>query len=278
MRKDCIAITKFFYWLENILKNQIITEYDAEIKLENFRKEMDKYIAPSFRSISAYGVNAAMMHYSADPKNSTQLESKGMYLIDSGGHYLDGTTDITRTIALGNVTNEEKKAFTLTLKGIIQLSEISFLKGSTGANLDILCRQFLWNEYIDYKCSTGHGVGFYLNIHEGPQNFSQHNTTQPMELGMITTIEPGVYIKGKYGLRIENMLLTAFDKKNEWGEFYKFETLTFLYIDKNLIDKKLLSESEINWINTYHSKTYKLLSPNLTNAEKKWLKKKTEKL
>jgi len=273
--KDCVALTKFLYWLDRNIHQKVVTEFFAEKKLETFRENAKGYVSPGFRTISAYGANAAMMHYKAQANPSVRLEPKGMYLIDSGGHYHGGTTDITRTVYMGSITDEEKTAFTLVLKSLINLSGVVFLKGTTGANLDILARQPMWQRHLDYKCGTGHGVGYYLNVHEGPQNFSQAMINVPFEPGMVTTVEPGIYIASKYGVRTENMLLTIEDEKNEWGEFYRFETLSYCPIDRRLIKREMLNEAEIKWINDYHKKTYGLINPHLAKKESLWLKEMT---
>lgn len=273
--KDGVALTKFFHWLDKNIGKIEITEVSASKKLEEFRKEQDLYIESSFGTISAYGPNAAMAHYSATEDSYSVLEPKGLYLVDSGGQYLDGTTDITRTVALGPITTEEKKDFTLTLKGHINLSDTKFLEGTTGYQLDIICRYPLWQEGIDYKHGTGHGVGYLLNVHEGPHRIASVPNDIVLEKGMVVSIEPGVYKAGKHGIRIENIVVVDKDVETEFGQFMKFETLSFVAIDLNCIDISLLTEREKQWLNEYHKDVYNKISPYLDEEEKEWLKEKT---
>lgn len=274
--KDVVALCKFLYWIDKTIGKEEITEISAAEKLEGFRKEQDMYLQPSFETISAYGENAAMAHYKADEGNYAILESKGLYLVDSGGQYLDGTTDITRTLALGKITDEEKRDFTLTLKGHINLISTKFLEGTTGHQLDAICRRPLWQEGIDYKHGTGHGVGYLLNVHEGPHRIAQQPNSVSLEKGMVVSIEPGVYKEGRHGIRIENIVVVEEDRKTEFGEFFKFEVLSFVPIDLNSIDEKLLSVEEKTWLNNYHHDVYNKISPYLNNEEKDWLKEKTK--
>lgn len=273
--KDGIAMVKFLCWLDNNIGKIDITEISASDKLESFRKEQDLFMGISFDSIAGYKEHAAMMHYKAEPSTQFKLEAEGMYLIDSGGQYLDGTTDITRTIVLGKLTEEEKRDFTLVLKGHICLSTAKFLYGTTGSNLDILARQPIWEQGIDYKCGTGHGVGFMLNVHEGPQGFSQYPNSVKLEKGMVITNEPGIYKEGKHGIRIENTLLVVEDENTEFGQFMRFETISYCPIDLRGIDVALLTDKEKTWINEYHRKVYELLSPSLDGQEKMWLMDRT---
>lgn len=273
--KDGVALCKFFYWLDKNIGKTEITEITAAEKLEGFRKEQDMYLEPSFDTISAYGENAAMAHYKADEKNYSTLKNKGMYLVDSGGQYLDGTTDITRTVALGEVTDEEKIDFTLCLKGHINLADTKFLENTTGHQLDAICRKPLWQEGIDYKHGTGHGVGYLLNVHEGPHRIATQANSVNLEKGMVVSIEPGVYKEGRHGIRIENIVLVEEAMETEFGEFLKFEVLSFAPIDLNLIDEKLLSGIEKSWLNNYHKDVYEKISPYLNGEEKEWLKEKT---
>jgi len=276
LQRDCVALVKFFYWLEENLGRITISEITAAEKLAELRTQQKNFKGLSFPSISAYGSNAAMMHYSPEPGSDAVLKPESFYLIDSGGQYLDGTTDITRTLGLGSLTDTEKKDFTLVLKSHIALTLARFLKGSTGANLDILARQPMWNEGLDYKCGTGHGVGFYLNVHEGPQNFSQSMVNVPFEVGMVTTNEPGIYKEGVHGIRTENMLLTVPDQTTDCGEFLKFETLSFCPIDIKAILPDLLSAEERQWLNSYHTEVYDKLQADLDPAERIWLKENTK--
>ena len=273
--QDGVAIVKFMYWLKNNYKKENITEFSAEEKINSLREKIEGYIDLSFSTISAFGKNAAMMHYSAPEKNSTKIED-GVYLLDSGGTYLKGTTDITRTFFLGKVGKEEKNDNTLVLKGMLALSRAKFLFGATGTNLDILARQFLWNVGIDYKCGTGHGVGHILNVHEGPHGIRFQYNPQRLEVGMIVTNEPGAYIEGSHGIRIENELLVKEACETEHGQFLEFETITYAPIDLDGIVKTLLTKEEKQQLNEYHSEVYKKLSPYLNKKEKEFLKEYTK--
>lgn len=273
--QDGVAIVKFMYWLKNNYKKENITEFSAEQKINSLRKEIEGYLDLSFHTISAFGKNAAMMHYSAPEKKSTKIED-GVYLLDSGGTYLKGTTDITRTFFLGKVGKQEKIDNTLVLKGMLALSRAKFLFGATGTNLDILARQFLWNVGIDYKCGTGHGVGHILNVHEGPHGIRFQYNPQRLEVGMIVTNEPGAYIEGSHGIRIENELLVKEACETEHGKFLEFETITYAPIDLNGIVKTLLTKEEKNQLNEYHKEVYKKLSPYLNKKEKGFLKEYTK--
>ncbi len=273
--QDGVAIVKFMYWLKNNYKKENITEFSAEEKINSLREKIEGYIDLSFSTISAFGKNAAMMHYSAPEKNSTKIED-GVYLLDSGGTYLKGTTDITRTFFLGKVGKQEKIDNTLVLKGMLALSRAKFLFGATGTNLDILARQFLWNVGIDYKCGTGHGVGHILNVHEGPHGIRFQYNPQRLEVGMIVTNEPGAYIEGSHGIRIENELLVKEFCETEHGKFLNFETITYAPIDLNGIVKTLLTKEEKNQLNEYHKEVYEKLSPYLNKKEKEFLKEYTK--
>lgn len=274
--KDGAALVKFFYWIDKTIGKEEITELSAEEELEGFRKEQDLFIQPSFGTISAYGPNAAMAHYSATKDSFSVLKAKGMFLVDSGGQYMDGTTDITRTVALGELTDEEKRDYTLTLKGHINLIDMKFLEGTTGYVVDAICRYPLWKEGLDFKHGTGHGVGFFLNVHEGPQRIANAPNDVALEEGMIVSIEPGMYRPGKHGIRIENIVVVQEDVKTEFGQFLSFETLSFVPIDLNCIDENLLSLDEKKWLNDYHKEVYKKISPFVTEQEKVWLKEKTK--
>ncbi|WMM24449.1 aminopeptidase P family protein [Tissierella sp. MB52-C2] len=273
--KDGVALVKFFHWLDKNVGNIPVTEMSAQKKLLEFRKEQEGFIEPSFGSISAYKANAAMMHYSADENSSSEIKKEGLYLIDSGGQYFDGTTDITRTAVMGPITEEEKRDFTLTLKAHINLGNARFLYGATGHSLDVLSRYPLWQEGIDYKCGTGHGVGFLLNVHEGPHGFAMVSNTVVLEKGMIVTIEPGVYKEGSHGIRIENVVVVEEDIKTDSGQFMKFETISFVPIDLQGIDVELLTENERTWLNEYHKDVFNKLSPYLNDEERAWLKEET---
>ena len=273
--QDGVAMVKFMYWLKNNYKKENITEFSAEEKINSLREKIEGYIDLSFSTISAFGKNAAMMHYSAPEKNSTKIED-GVYLLDSGGTYLKGTTDITRTFFLGKVGKQEKIDNTLVLKGMLALSRAKFLFGATGTNLDILARQFLWNVGIDYKCGTGHGVGHILNVHEGPHGIRFQYNPQRLEVGMIVTNEPGAYIEGSHGIRIENELLVKEFCETEHGKFLEFETITYAPIDLDGIVKTLLTKEEKQQLNEYHLEVYEKLSPYLNEKEKEFLKEYTK--
>ena len=273
--QDGVAMVKFMYWLKNNYKKENITEFSAEERINSLREKIEGYIDLSFSTISAFGKNAAMMHYSAPEKKSAKIED-GVYLLDSGGTYLKGTTDITRTFFLGKVGKQEKIDNTLVLKGMLALLRAKFLFGATGTNLDILARQFLWNVGIDYKCGTGHGVGHILNVHEGPHGIRFQYNPQRLEVGMIVTNEPGAYIEGSHGIRIENELLVKEFCETEHGKFLEFETITYAPIDLNGIVKTLLTKEEKQQLNEYHSEVYEKLSPYLNKKEKEFLKEYTK--
>ena len=273
--KDGVALTKFIYWLDKNIGKIEITELSAAEKLLEFRKEQDLFLEPSFGTIAAYKANAAMMHYSASTESYSVLKPEGLFLLDSGGQYFDGTTDITRTMILGPITDEEKKDYSLTLKGHINLISAKFLAGTNGHALDILCRYPLWQEGLDYKCGTGHGIGFLLNVHEGPHRIANAPNNIALEEGMIVTIEPGVYKAGKHGIRIENVVVVEKDIANDSGQFMKFRTLSFVPIDLEGVDSEILSSSEKTWLNNYHTEVYEKISPFLNEEEKLWLKEET---
>lgn len=276
MIKDGVALTRFFKWLEESLdKGENITEFTASKTLTQFRSEQPDYVCDSFETISGYNEHGAIVHYSVDEKSAATLEPKGVLLIDSGGQYLNGTTDITRTIALGPVEDNVKHDYTLVLRGMINLSLAIFPEGTRGSQLDILARQFMWAEKTNYLHGTGHGVGHYLNVHEGPQSIRMEENPTPLRSGMVTSNEPGIYRTGSHGIRIENLILTKEFGPGEFGKFLHFETLTLCYIDTSLIDKEMMSGREIKWLNRYHENVYKTLSPYLTDDECKWLQEKT---
>lgn len=275
--KDGVAFTKFMYWLKNNIGKIEITEISATQKLEEFRREQDKFIEPSFSTIAAYKDHAAMMHYSATEESNYKLEPRDLFLVDSGGQYFDGTTDITRTIALGPIPKHVRRDFTNVVRGMIRLSKAKFLYGCRGYNLDILARGPLWEEGIDYKCGTGHGIGFVLNVHEGPNGFRWKvregiDDNCILEEGMVTTNEPGVYVENSHGIRIENEIVVRKSDKNEYGQFMDFEVITFAPIDLDAIDESLILEDERIYLNNYHKQVYDKISPYLNEEEKHWLK------
>ena len=273
--KDGVAMVKLIRWVEENAGSGI-TEWDVSLKAEAFRREQENNFGVSFTTIPGYQENAAMMHYSPTAEKSATLQKEGFLLIDSGGQYIDGLTDTTRTLMLGPVTDDMKKYYTLVLQGMIRLSMAKFPKGTRGANLDILSRQPLWQEGADYRCGTGHGVGYFLNVHEGPQSFSQALLDVPIELGMMTTIEPGYYPAGEYGIRIENIVLTQLDETTEYGDYYKFEFMTLCPIDTKPVLAELLSPSELTYLNNYHATVFEKLSPRLNTEEQAWLKEVTK--
>ena len=273
--KDGVALVRFFYWLEKQLGKEELTEMSVSEKLRECRAEQTLFFGESFGTIAAYGEHGAIGHYHADEKSNARLEQSNFFLLDSGGQYFDGTTDITRTIALGEPTKQQKTDYTLVLKGHIALDNIHFPKGTFGFQLDVLARQFLWSNGINYGHGTGHGVGHFLNVHEGPQGIRVDTNTTALEEGMILTIEPGVYRAGEYGVRLENMALVTADKKTEFGEFLQFETLTLFPFDNKSIDFSLLNKPEIEWLDKYHNMVFERLSPYLNTEEQEWLKQKT---
>lgn len=269
--KDCVALVKLFKWLKETVHHQPVTEIDVDLKGLEFRKELPLFAELSFATISAYGDHAAMMHYKAMPGTQHTLRCEGFYLLDSGSHFQNGTTDITRTIPLGPLTEEQKRDFTLVLRSVIALSEARFLHGSTGSTLDILARKPMWDNGLDYKCGTGHGVGYFSNVHEEPQRFSVKPNEFRLEKGMIITVEPGVYKEGRHGIRTENTLLIVEDQVTECGTFLRFETVSYLPIDRNGIIPEMLSDAEREWINNYHKTVYETLSVHLDEDHKQWL-------
>lgn len=278
--KDAVAVTKFMYWLKKNVGKETITEITASDYLENLRKEQEGFIELSFDTISAYQEHAAMMHYSATEDTDVQLKAEGLLLVDSGGQYYEGTTDITRTFVLGPIKEEWKKHFTLVAKSMLNLANAKFLHGCTGLNLDILARGPLWNLGIDYRCGTGHGVGYLLNVHEAPNGFRwksvpERNDQAVLQAGMVTTDEPGVYIENSHGIRTENELICQKAEENEYGQFMNFETITYVPIDLDGIDKKYLNEMDIEQLNQYHKMVYEKVSPYLDSEEKEWLQRYT---
>ncbi len=271
--KDGVALIKFFNWVETGAKTGSLTESIASDKLTSLRQEQEDFVEPSFGTILAYGKNAAMPHYSPSEKEPVTLREKGFCLIDSGGQYLDGTTDITRTIALGDLTEEEKRHYTLTLKSHIGLADAIFMKGANGYYLDGFARAPLWKEAINYNHGTGHGVGFFMNVHEGPQRlaFSPDQGRVPLEPGMVVSVEPGIYIQGSHGVRIENIVAVQEYEENEYGTFYSFDMLSYVPIDTRPILKELMTEDEINWLNDYNQACLEKLGPRLEGSDLDYL-------
>lgn len=278
--RDGVAFTKFMYWLKTNIGKIPMTEISASDYLEERRREQPDFLDLSFGTICAYGANAAMMHYGATQESNAELKQEGFLLVDSGGHYLQGTTDITRTMALGSITDEMRLHFTAVCRSNMNLANAKFLYGCTGLNLDILARGPLWEMGIDYKCGTGHGVGYILNVHEGPNGFRwkvvpERHDNGVLEAGMITTDEPGVYLEGKYGIRTENELVCHKAEKNEYGQFMEFENITYAPIDLDAIAPEEMTERERKMLNDYHAMVYQTISPYMTEEENEWLKKYT---
>ena len=274
--EDGLAMERFLYWLEKMIEGgEPLNEYECSLKLHEFRSEIDGFRGESFETISAYGQNAALPHYVTPERGSAELYSKGLYLNDSGGQYLFGTTDITRTVPLGPCTPLEKEDYTLVLKGHIALAKVIFPQGTAGCQLDVLAREPLWNSKRNFGHGTGHGVGFYLNVHEGPQEFRQNFNRQAFMPGMVTTDEPGIYREGRHGIRHENVLLCVDAGENDFGRWLKFETLTLCHFDTSIIVRDLLDDSEIKWLNDYNERVFRSLSPRLPSDIATWLRQKT---
>lgn len=275
---DAIAMIRFLSYLKRNIGKKEMSELSETKRLWQYRKQNKTFLDVSFETICAYKEHAALMHYSADNHSNATLKKEGMLLIDSGGQYLYGTTDITRTIVLGPISPEEKFYFTKALKAHIDLAMAKFLNDTPGASLDILARNPLWQVHMDYRCGTGHGIGYLLNVHEGPNAFRYNYAPAILKPGMITTNEPGVYQENAFGIRHENELLTVVDTENEYGTFLKFEPLTYVPFDKDGIDISLLNKEEIDYLNQYHQMIYEKVSPYLNKVDTLWLKKATEEL
>jgi Xaa-Pro aminopeptidase len=276
MVRDGVALVKFFCWIEENRGLIPMTEHSVAKRLQELRTQQDDYLGPSFSTIAAYNEHAALPHYSVTSETDTMIGETGILLVDSGGQYKGGTTDITRTVSLGNPTQQQKTDFTLVLKGHIALARTKFPFGTRGYQIDMQARKFLWERGCDYGHGTGHGVGYCLSVHEGPQTISPADNKSIIEAGMLLSNEPGIYREGEYGIRTENLVICYEDEETEFGHFLKFDTVSLCYIDKSLIDKSLLEKKEIDWINSYHSEVYEKLSPFLNDQEKIWLKEKTE--
>lgn len=278
--KDGVAVTKFIYWLKKQTRWGEITERSAAVRLEEFRREQENYIGPSFYPILAYGEHGAIVHYLADERSDIPLRPEGFLLADTGGHYKEGTTDITRTIALGSFSEKQKEMYTLVLKAHIRLADAVFLHGATGMSLDVLARTPLWEQGLDYNHGTGHGVGYLLSVHEGPNSFRYRSAASRgndcvMEEGMITSDEPGIYLEGQFGVRLENLLVCVRKETNSYGVFLGFEALTLAPFEREAILWEKLSPKEIRWLNAYHKKVYETIAPQLDEEERAWLKKAT---
>ena len=278
MLKDGIALVKFLKWLKPAVEAGGQTEISIDQKLTSLRAERPLYRDISFDTIAGYQAHGAIVHYEATPETDIPLKPEGLLLLDSGAQYLDGTTDITRTIALGPVTDEQKKIYTLVLKGHIQIELCKFPSGSSGTQIDILARKDMWREGLNYLHGTGHGVGTYLNVHEGPHQFRMEWKPAPLVAGMTITDEPGIYLPGKFGARTENTLLIVPYIETEFGKFLQFESLTLCPIDKAPINIEMLTSEVIQWLNDYHQMVFDRLSPHLSAEEVAWLKEATEPL
>ena len=276
--KDGAAVVKFLHWVDKNVGSGEISELSASVKLTECRGSMENYVQDSFPAISGFKGNGAIIHYRVDESSNQQISGDGLYLIDSGGQYLEGTTDITRTVNIGTPTKDEIRDFTLVLKGMIDLSMVKFPEGTKGYQLDVLARKSLWDNFLNYGHGTGHGVGHFLNVHEGPQNISPFPKAVSLEKGMVLSNEPGRYLANSHGIRIENLIVVKEERTNEGINFFSFETLTKAPIERNLIDVSLLDDNQIEWIDSYHKSVFELVSPYLNEEEKIWLKGKTEPL
>lgn len=274
--EDGVAVERFLHWLQtSVAAGCAVNEYEASLKLREFRLGIDGFRGESFETISAYGANAALPHYVTPEEGSAELCAEGLYLCDSGGQYLFGTTDITRTVPLGPCSQLEREDYTLVLKGHIALAKAVFPMGTAGCQLDVLAREPLWNVRRNFGHGTGHGVGFFLNVHEGPQSIRQDFNRQPILPGMITSDEPGIYREGEFGVRHENLVLCVDAGENDFGHWLRFEPLTLCHFDTSILIKDLLDKSEIDWLNAYNEKVYRTLSPRLTPEVSSWLRQKT---
>ena len=277
--KDAIAHTRFMYWLKNIIDTDAtVTEISASDKLESFRSEQEGYLEASFAPISAFAEHGAIVHYSADEKSNAVLRQGKMLLTDTGGHYWEGSTDITRTVALGEISQREKEDFTLAARAMLRLMNTVFLHGCSGANLDCIAREVFWKERVNFNHGTGHGVGYLLNVHEPPINFRWKEGAIPapaLEKNMVITDEPGIYIEGSHGIRLENMLLVCADEHNEYGEFMHFEPLTYVPLDLDALLPERMTAEERTMLNSYHRSVYEKVSPYLNEDERSWLKQYT---
>ncbi len=276
MRRDGAALVKAFMHIEaDVAAQRPLTEMGIADLLTHYRSQQPLYFDQSFDTIAGYGPHGAIVHYSATPDTDARIRTDNLLLIDSGANYLDGTTDITRTVALGQPTERQRTDFTLVMKGHIALAAAVYPEGTRGAQLDALARQFLWQHGLSYLHGTGHGVGHFLNVHEGPQSIRLNENPTPLRPGMITSDEPGLYREGEYGIRCENLVLTVPAMTTEFGRFLKFETLTLFPFDRKLFDLSIMTPQEIQWVNEYHDKVRRELSPLLSPEENAWLTERT---
>lgn len=282
MAQDGAALCEFFAWFEQTVVTRAVTELEVDEQITAARARRPHFISPSFGTIAAFGPNGAMPHYQATPDSYSEITGDGLLLIDSGGQYAGGTTDITRVVPVGTPTAEQKKDYTLVLKGMISLSMAVFAKGVTGQQLDVVARMPLWQAGLDFGHGTGHGVGYFLNVHEGPQSISWRTRPgaqpQPLQLGMITSNEPGLYRANQWGIRIENLIVCVPHLRNEFAELYAFETLTLCPIDTRCIDPMLLTMAEVQWLNQYHQEVYVRLAPLVSGEALAWLEQRTQPL
>lgn len=279
--KDSVAHVRFMKWVKENVNKQVITEISASDKLDEFRKKMGNFLRPSFDPISAYGEHGAIVHYSSTPETNVQVKEGGLLLMDTGAGFYEGSTDVTRTYAIGEVPQRVKDDFTLVAISNLSLANAKFKAGISGANLDYLARRPFWERNMDFNHGTGHGVGYLLNVHEGPAGFhwrTRGNSICPFQKGMVITDEPGIYIEGSHGIRLENELLVCEGEKNEYGQFMYFETITLIPFDLDAINPDIMTEPEKKLLNDYHAKVYKTLAPHLTEEEAQWLKKYTREI
>lgn len=278
--KDAVAMCRFMYWLKKNIGKQPMSELSVSDYLEQLRRAQEGFLDLSFDTICGYAEHGAIVHYSATPESDVPLKAEGLLLVDSGGHYLEGTTDITRTFVLGEITDEMRANFTRVCRSNLNLASVRFLHGCCGKNLDVIAREPFWEANLDYKHGTGHGVGYVLNVHEGPQALRWNKTSglsenSVLEAGMITTDEPGIYIEGQYGIRLENELICCEGEKNEYGQFMYFENITYVPFDLDGIDIGQMTETERRRLNEYHAKVYEVVAPLLEEEERAWLKEAT---
>lgn len=277
--KDGVAVTKFICWLKRNVGKITITELSAARKLESFRRQAKGYLGPSFEPIIAFGDHGAIVHYEPTDKTDAQIGEGNFCLADTGGHYMEGTTDVTRTIALGTLSEDKKRYYTLVLRGHLALGAAKFVQGVSGQNLDVLARGPLWEAGLDYNHGTGHGVGYLLNVHEGPQRFhwriSDNIMNVPLEEGMVISNEPGIYLEGRFGIRHENLVLCRKGEKNDYGQFLYLEPLTMVPFDKDAVLPELLSDQELCWLNEYHDRVYRTLEAYFDGEELTWLREAT---
>jgi len=276
MLQDGVALSRFFKWMEERLGKEKITEWSAAEQLAKFRAEQQSFVDLSFNTIAGYNANGALPHYSVTAESDQEIKGDGLFLVDSGGQYLYGTTDITRVIAIGKASAKQTDDYTLVLKGLIEGSKLIFPEGTKGYQIDAICRKPLWDYAINFGHGTGHGIGFFLNVHEGPQNISPANVDIAFKPGMVTSIEPGIYRPGQHGVRIENLVLCSAHSNSEFGNFLAFETLTLCFIDTTVVNKALLEPHQLAWLNQYNQMVFDRLQPLLSVEEAEWLKVKCQ--